>query len=106
MPSSQAALPSFPKVGDFGTLVTQTSLAGVTIIETWALNADFNGASQLVFSTTTRDGTTVIANETDTFILDSAGVPTKVVISVIPNEISIAPLTTSGAMVTLSGNKN
>lgn len=96
VPSSQTALPSIPKVGDFGTIATFTGSDGTITTVTWALNADFNGASILALSSIIKTGATVTATEVDSYYLDAAGVPTKVAISA----------TTSGITVTLSGNKS
>lgn len=93
-PTSQTPLPSSAKVGDSGAFVTVSGSDGTTSTTTWALNADYNGASRLVISSVEKTGSTVTSTEADTYYLDAAGNPTKVAISV----------TTSGVTVNLSGS--
>ena len=92
---SQFVIPATPKVGDFGTIGTFNNTDGTTFTVTWSLNADVNGASQLVISSVVRSGSTVTATETDTYLLDATGNPTKFSVSV----------TISGVIVNLSGNR-
>jgi hypothetical protein len=94
--TNQVTLPATAKVGDFGDFIADTGSDGTVTTSTWALNPDYNGASILVFSSITKTGTTITGTEVESFYLDSAGVPTKLAISV----------TIPGAIINLSGNKN
>ena len=95
-PISQTPLPATAKVGDFGVLGTTSGSDGTTSTTTWSLSGEFNGSSILAMSSITKTGSTVTATEVDSFFLDSAGVPTKIVVSV----------TAGGVTVSLSGSKN
>ena len=95
-PISQTPLPTVVKVGDFGVLGTTSGSDGTTSTTTWSLSGEFNGSSILAMSSITKTGSTVTATEVDSFFLDSAGVPTKIVVSV----------TAGGVTVSLSGSKN
>lgn len=95
-PTSQVPIPATAKVGDFGAFATLSGSDGTTTTSTWALNADYNGASILVLSSIIKTGATVTGTEADSFYLDATGIPTKISISA----------TTSGVTVNLSGSKN
>lgn len=94
-PTSAVLIPLTAKVGDFGVLGTVSGSDGTTTTATWALNADFNGASILALSSIVKTGATITSTEVDSFYLDSNGNPTKLAINV----------TTSGITVNLAGSK-
>lgn len=88
-------LPDIPRVGEGGTGTTSNS-EGTTSTITWKLDPDVNGNSILSFITVTKEAdNSIVAEESDSFYLDSSGNAFKMAVSV----------TTSGTTVTLSGNK-
>ncbi|MBT1072596.1 hypothetical protein [Pelotalea chapellei] len=93
-PSLPPALPTTAKVGDSApsTIVTQND--GSTATTSWSLHADPDGTPILLI---TRSFITGIATtlEYDSYYLDAAGIPTKIMISV----------TAGGTILTLTGNR-
>lgn len=97
VPSTQATIPDNSHVGDSGSLWNETSSDGTSESITWKLEADFDGKSKLTFSSTAKDASNVtIAQEDDTFYLDSNGNPFKYE----------AKVTANGITINLSGNRN
>jgi hypothetical protein len=96
LPSTQTLLPDIPKVGDSGTLGSFTSSVATPTTMTWALNADFNGASILVLSSSFKTGSNAGPTEVYSYYLDTSGIPTKVIIKLNNGVTTIA----------LSGNRN
>lgn len=97
VPSAQTHIPDNAHVGDDSSLWSVTKSDGTSETVTWKLEADFDGKSKLTLSSTTKDAANVtIAQEDDTFYLDSNGNPFKYA----------AKITANGITINLSGNKN
>lgn len=97
LPIIQGSIPDVVHVGDFGDLGTSSCSDGDTKIDTWRLDAEYDGNSKLVLSTMTKNASDVVISlEDDTFYLDATGNPYR----------HEATVTSDGITLTLSGNKD
>lgn len=96
-PTSSTILPATASIGESGPMATYSKSNGETEVDTWSLDSTTNGRAKLTFHTTTRDAVNaIIDQETNAITIDTAGTVFAIKSQVIDS---------SGAVLTLSGNK-
>ena len=97
LPIIEGSIPDVVHVGDFGDFGTNSRSGGGTEINTWRLDAEYDGNSKLVLSSMTKNASDVVISlEDNTLYLDATGIPYRYETTV----------TTNGITLTLSGNKD